>query len=364
MEKHFFGAGSIKELKGILEQEGAKKILLVAEKEAYEKSGAKDAIVPLLVSFQVEEFSDILPNPTIEQVEKGIAVFRRFQPDVVLAVGGGSTIDTAKALNALAVQEGEPASYVRKERKIEKEGKPLIAVPTTAGTGAEATQFAVVYLGKTKHSLAHPFVLPVYSIVDARFTFSLPPRITASTGMDALSQAVESFWSAKSTAESKGYAREAIQLAFQSLEKAVNNPDEEVRTAMAKAAYLSGRAINIAETTACHAVSYPITSYFGVPHGHATALTLPSMILFNSGVGEEDCTDERGTEYVRKTMDELAGIMGVKDGREAKEKIEKLMDAIGLERKLEKLGVKTQENMETIVSNGFNPERVKNNPRL
>jgi alcohol dehydrogenase class IV len=155
-------------------------------------------------------------------------------------------------------------------------GKPLIAIPTTSGTGTEATCFAVVYIDKTKYSLKHSSILPDYTIIDPTLTHAMPPLVTAATGMDALAQAIESYWGVKSTHESQAYAREAITLTLAYLKAACQN-EVEARDAMSRAANLAGKAINLTETTACHAVSYPITSYFNVPHGHAVALTLASM---------------------------------------------------------------------------------------
>ncbi|HZX49811.1 MAG TPA: iron-containing alcohol dehydrogenase, partial [Candidatus Paceibacterota bacterium] len=181
-------------LKEILEKEKPRKVLLFAD-SAYEKSGAKEKLSPVLKSFEVEVFSDIAPNPTLEQIEKGIGACKSFGPDLVVAVGGGSVLDTAKAANLLAAQEGTPVSYIKKEKEIAKQGKPLVAIPTTAGTGAEATRFAVVYIDNIKYSFSHEFLLPRYAVIDAELTYSLPPNVTADSGMDALAQAIEAFWS-------------------------------------------------------------------------------------------------------------------------------------------------------------------------
>ena len=358
------GEGSALNLEAILKKGKPQKILLVVGQNAYEKSGAKALFSPILKNFEVAVFSEFEENPKIEDIKKGIDVFRSFSPDMVLAVGGGSALDMAKSVNALAVQEGDPLDFVLKKKELKNSGKPLVAVPTTAGTGAEATHFAVAYIDKTKYSLAHPFLLPTYSIVDPQFTFSLPSRITASTGMDALAQAMESYWSNKSTDESKGYAREALLFIIPNLNIAVNNPTKEARLAMSKGAHLAGKAINISQTTASHAISYPITSFFGVAHGHAVGLTIPSMLLFNSEVDEATVQDQRGLDYVKKTMTEIFDLLNVKNGTEAKKMIEDLMVSIHLETGLQELGIKTEQDRELIIKNGFNPERVKNNPRV
>ena len=131
---------------------------------------------------------------------------------------------------------------------------------------------------------------------------------------------------------------------------------------MAEAAFLSGKAINIAKTTACHAISYPITSYFGVPHGHAVSLTVGAMLKYNSKVTESDALDKRGTSYVRQIIGEIVELFDLRSVEEVGDKIHALMENIGLSIKLSDLKIKT-ENIEVIIKNGFNPDRVKNNPR-
>jgi len=182
--------------------------------------------------------------------------------------------------------------------------------------------------------------------------------------MDALSQAIESYWCIDSTEESKDYARKAIKLIMGNLIDAVDNPTRESREAMAEASFLAGKAINISRTTACHAIAYPITSYFGVPHGHAVALTLAQMLVYNSKVTEKDILDKRGINYVHETLKEIAGLIGADDIQDANKRITSLMEEIGLKTRLSEIGVKTDEDIEIIIKNGFNPQRVNNNPRL
>ena len=129
-----------------------------------------------------------------------------------------------------------------------------------------------------------------------------------------------------------------------------------------QAANLAGKAINISKTTACHAVSYPITSHFGVPHGHAVTLTLGKMFVYNSHVSDQDCLDSRGVNYVCKVMEDLCKMLGVDSSDKAEKKIHDLMDRIGLKKSLGELGINNK-GLEIILNEGFNPERVKNNPR-
>lgn len=239
----------------------------------------------------------------------------------------------------------------------------MIAIPTTAGSGSEATYFIVYYIGKEKQSEGTPNVtLPDYSISDPQFTISLPAQITASTGMDALSQAIESYWSVNSTSQSRQFSQKAINLLLKNLEQAVNTPSLNSRENVMRAANLAGKAINITKTTAPHSISYPITSYFQIPHGHAVALTLGEMLIYNSNVNEEDCLDKRGKEYVKATIQEINNMLGVSASIQARGKIQALMNQIGLETKLSKLGFNSRD-IGLIIEKGFNLDRIKGNPR-
>ena len=364
LQQEYIGFNSINNLKNILSRHHPLNIFLVSGKNSYEKSGAKAILDVILTNYNVVHFHDFDVNPKLTDIKKGIKIFMKNKCDFVIAVGGGSAIDIAKSINLFAANIEEPIEYIKKGKNIENKGNTLIAIPTTAGSGSEATHFAVIYIDKIKYSLENYFILPDYAIVDPQFTMSLPKSLTASSGIDAFSQAIESCWSINSTKESKKHAKEAIKLTIKYLPKDVGNTSEESREAMAKAAHLAGKAINISKTTACHAISYPITSYFNVPHGHTVALTIPSMLAYNSNVNEEDLLDKRGVNYVKKTINEIAKMLGCANVKDAIIKIQNLMKQIGLATRLSELGIKTNEDIEIIIKNGFNPGRVKNNPRL
>ena len=218
----------------------------------------------------------------------------------------------------------------------------------------------MLYVDGVKHSLDHPSVMPDVAIVDASLTTSLGPRATAITGLDALAQGIESIWSVNSTPESRRDAERAVALATARLEDAVLRPSREAREAMALAAHLSGRAINLTRTTACHAASYPMTVHHGIPHGHAVALTLPAMLAFNAQVGATDVTDPGGVEAVRAKVDIVLRLLGARDAAEGRDRLLRLMRRIGLETSLAQLGV---HDVDQIVAEGFNPDRAGNNPR-
>ncbi len=365
-QQEYIGYGVIDKLKEVLLAKNPKRIFLVRGKDSYTKSGAAKFIDPLLKDYQVSEFFDFEVNPKLEDIERGIVEFKKIDPDLVIAVGGGSAIDIAKAINVLSCQDHAPQQIIRGDEKIVNSGKYFVAIPTTSGTGSEATRYAVVYIDKTKYSLAHQlYTFPDVAIVDPNLTISLPAKITASTGMDAFGHSIESFWSVSSTDQAKDYAREAILLITNNLATAVkNSSNKRARMAMSKASNLAGKAIEITRTTACHAISYPFTSYFQVPHGHAVALTLSSILEFNSKVTEDDVLHPKGATYVRETIQELVTILGTQSVEDAKRYLNNFLDGVGLTRNLQKLGVKSEEDIDTIIQNGFNPDRVKNNPRL
>lgn len=362
IQKEHFGYGSIGRLRKAIERYRLKRILLVTGKASYFACGAERLLRRSLSGCDIFRFCDFAVNPRLNDVEEGIGRFKQHNCDGIVAVGGGSVIDMAKLINIFAAQKGAILQYIQGKRKIENRGKPLIAVPTTAGTGSETTHFAVLYVDKVKYSVDNPHILPDVAIIDPQLTLSMPPHLTAATGMDALAQAIESYWCINSTKKSKEYAREAIALIVKNLLKAVNNPSRRSRWAMSKAAHLSGRAIDITKTTLSHAISYPLTSYFKVDHGHAVGLTLGSVLAYNSGVSAKDVADKRGVCYVKKTIDELNGLLGCSDARESRKMIHALMQAAGLKTRLSYLGVTTQEDMRTILDN-VDIERAENNPR-
>ncbi|MBY8989910.1 MAG: phosphonoacetaldehyde reductase [Candidatus Lokiarchaeota archaeon] len=363
--KEFIGNGSIKILHKILMENNFKNVFFITGKSTLTQKNIKKVLGLIEKKCQLFHYDEISPTPTVKGVNRVLNSFNKGNFDLIVAMGGGSALDIGKSLAVFSKNEGNVKDFLLKKKKIQYQPTPLILIPTTAGTGSEVTHFAVIFDGYTKYSLAdEKYIHADYAIIDPELTYTLPKRITAYTGMDALSQGIESYWNVNSTEKSKEYASKAIKLVMENIIKAVHGPDKNSRYNMAIAANYAGKAINITKTTACHAISYPITSYFKVPHGHAVVLTLPSMIVFNSEVNENDVLDSRGFDYVKNIMADLTTLLGAKSFLEAKEKLNDILKRIGLETKLSDLGVSTQEEIEIIIKNGFNPERVKNNPRL
>lgn len=361
----FIGNGSIKILHKILVENNCKNVFFITGKSSLTQKNIKNVLGLIEKTCSFFHYDAISPTPTVKGVNRVLNSFNKGNFDLIVAMGGGSALDIGKSLAVFSKNEGNVKDFLLKKKKILYQPTPLILIPTTAGTGSEATHFAVIFEGHTKYSLAdEKYIQADYVIIDPELTYTLPKKITAYTGMDALSQGIESYWNINSTENSREYARKAIELVMDNIIRAVQNPDKNSRYNMAIAANYAGKAINITKTTACHAISYPFTSYFKVPHGQAVILTLPSMIIFNSEANENDVADSRGLDYVKKIMADLITLLGAKSSSEAKKKIENILNKIGLETKLSDLGVTNQEEIEIIIKNGFNPERVKNNPRI
>ncbi|MBY9019120.1 MAG: iron-containing alcohol dehydrogenase, partial [Candidatus Lokiarchaeota archaeon] len=167
----YIGFDSVKNLKDILEKNNFKKIFLITGRKSFEQMEIKSIILDALSEVQFYQFNDFTPNPKIHDIKKGLDLFKKMDFDAIIAVGGGSVLDMGKAISIFSSNEGDPVKIIKKETEITKKGIPLIRIPTTAGSGSEATHFAVIYIGKTKYSLAdQEFLKPEYVIVDPQFT--------------------------------------------------------------------------------------------------------------------------------------------------------------------------------------------------
>ena len=251
------------------------------------------------------EFSDFSPNPKYESVVAGIETYRQHHCNMIIAAGGGSAMDVAKCIKLFAFMNLAENCLTQ---EIVANDIPLLAIPTTAGTGSEATRFAVIYYQGNKQSVNHTSCIPEYVLMDPELLATLPMYQRKATMLDALCHAVESFWSVNATEESQKYAAEAIQLVLKEEEAYLANMPEG-NEQMLLAANLAGKAINLTQTTAGHAMAYKLTTLYGLAHGHAVALCVerlwPYMVRHT-----EDCMDERGTAYLDEMFRKLAEVMG------------------------------------------------------
>jgi len=265
----YLGHNALLDLKKQLLDLNVKRLFLVRGNASYAACGAESALTPIFAELGIEyvEYREFSANPKIEEAKEGVNKFIHSQTNCILAIGGGSVMDMAKLIRHYAAEQRSKAT--------------LLAIPTTAGTGAEATHFAVVYVDGKKQSIEADDILPDMAFVYPPFTYDNSSYLTACTGFDALAQAIEAFWNKNATDESNQYALKAIGYLHKQLPKCVEHPTNELRDDLAIGAYWAGRAINITKTTAPHAFSYAFTSKCGYPHGHAVALTFPFFAELN-----------------------------------------------------------------------------------
>ena len=273
-----------------------KKILLVTGKTSYSQSGAQAILNHVLKDEMTFRFYDFEVNPKIDDAIRGVNFARENNIELIIAVGGGSAIDMAKLIKAFYASPNDCYELARGKLEMSDPCIPLIAVPTTAGSGSEATHFAVVNIGYDKYSLASQLLLPYIAVLDGNLIDTCSPYQKACNGLDALAQSIESAWAAGSTEQSRGYAFEAVELCAKNL-KSVVEGDANLLTlqGMSNAAHRAGKAINISKTTAAHAWSYGITNHHGIPHGHAVWLTLPKIFKMHTTADIEQVGDARGT---------------------------------------------------------------------
>lgn len=353
--EEIFGTGSIGKLKEIIKNVTPRRVFIISGSRSYEICGAKNVLNSLLAGIEVKRHHDFEENPKFDDLMKGAGLIRDYNPDMVIAVGGGSVIDTAKLISVLPADTRLAEKIIKVKVCLPGKIAPLVVIPTTSGSGSEATHFAVCYLDKQKYSVADETLLPDYAILDPGLTYSMPPYQTAVSGADALCQAVESYWANSATDESRRYASEAIKLILNNLEIAVNNPDPAIRLAMSKGANLAGKAINISKTTAPHALSYGFTMYHGIHHGHAVSLTLGEFILFNSKKAFESSDEELNIR-----MAEIFALFGCKNAESTRSRFRQIMKAVGLQTRLSDMRISNLDICQLV--EGVNSERLNNHP--
>ena len=321
-----------------------KNLLLVSSASSRARNVNNGVLRKMLAGRRVIHFDDFSPNPTDEQVSRGAAVCEAMGEGVILSLGGGSSLDLGKLIYAAVKFAGR-----------------LWAIPTTFGTGSEVTQFATYYQNGRKKSLDTPDVIPELYVLSDSFTDQIPGTVAAQTVADAFCQATESYWSVRSTVESRAHARSAIQTIWPIIRRGrIQAGDHQD---LLRGANLAGQAIQITRTTGPHSLSYPVTSRFGVPHGQAVVLFLPTFVAFNANVTADDCVDRRGFGSVRDAMRDIFEILGVRDGGEAKQLLTETFKQLGLRMSLGTLGI-AEKDFKVIMEEGFTPERMGNNPRL
>ncbi|QLJ52645.1 MAG: iron-containing alcohol dehydrogenase, class IV [Candidatus Fermentimicrarchaeum limneticum] len=338
--KIIFGRGSIDR---VWENVDKKKVLLVTGKSGFREQTARK-IRKQLGSAEIAVYDKVEPNPTYQNVDEGVELVSDARSQMIIALGGGSVIDAAKLIALLAVNEGDAYDYAFRGKKIERKGLPLLAIPTTAGTGSEVTPFAVISdkEKKLKAPVRNRYLFPKVAVVDPQLTASMPKELTANTGADALAHALEALWSKKAGPITDYLALRAVKIIFENLKKACDEPQNiEVREEMSLASLLGGMAISNAWTGPAHAISYPFTTHFGVAHGNACSLTLPEVMEFNALKSEK--------------INRITQLYGP-------EKLRELFKGVGLKTKLSEVGVKKEDIpviLEGVVASTLETNMVK-----
>jgi len=305
------------------------------------------------LGIKLTKFDDFKPNPLYESVVEGVKVLHENECDMILAVGGGSAMDVAKCIK-LYSNMNPNENYLKQE--IVPNDLPFCAMPTTSGTGSEATRYAVIYYNGEKQSVTSESFIPSMVIFDASVLKTLPMYQKKSTMLDALCHSIESYWSVNSTKESREYSKTAIKAILANLDGYLAN-DEKANENMLSASNTAGKAINITQTTAGHAMCYKITSLYGIAHGHAAALCVRKLWPYMVA-NTDKCIDPRGEEHLKGIFAELADAFGCgNDAKAACDKFETLFNSLELE--IPKM--KSEEDL-TVLKGSVNPVRLKNNP--
>lgn len=346
------GWGSLEELPRLSKDLG-ERILLVTGRSAMKRSGILDRVTKLLMDVNqiILVFDQVEPEPHWDTVNNGVRLAKDKECQVIIGLGGGSVLDTAKAIAGIANKKTSVEEY-QTGQKLEFSGLPYIAIPTTSGTGAEVTPNAVLINKKKgiKKSFRDPLLSAKVAIIDPELTIFLPPKITAYSGMDALCQAIESFVSLGSNPITDNLCLGAIRLIGRSLLKSYRNGrDIQARTDMSYGSVLGGIALFNARMGIVHGIVHPLGVKYGLSHGLLCGLLLPHAMEFNLNVAEEK-------------YNQLAPLLGGKDAKGCISRIRELLSNLDFPKSLGELGVK-EEDFSDIARESMPSGSLKANPR-
>jgi len=335
----------------LLRESGARHILLVCggsirflELNRYFEE------LPKRTGIRVSRFSGFSPNPTYDCVTEGVRLFRQENCDFVAAVGGGSAIDVGKCIK-LWCRSDSSENYL-KQQPVPNQ-IPLLAVPTTAGSGSEATRFAVIYYQGRKQSIMNESCVPSAVFFDPGALDSVPDYHRKASLLDALCHGIEAFWSVNATRQSRMYSARAIRLILSAWEGYLRCGCGGAD--MLRAAHLAGKAINIAQTTAGHAMAYGLTTKYGIAHGHAAALCVAALWPYMLE-HMDDCVDVRGSTHLIAVLRDLSNAMGCATVTRAAERFQSLLNGLALKKPE---AVTADLDLLTVL---VAPERLRNHP--
>ena len=339
-ETSYFGPGARKVLPEVIQRLGKKKALVVTDKGLIQFGVAKmvtDVLDEAGVAYDV--FSEVKPNPTVKNVQDGVAAFKASGADLLVAIGGGSAMDTAKGIG-IVVANPEFADVVSLEGCAPTKNKsvPMVALPTTAGTAAETTiNYVIIDEEKKKKMVCvDPNDIPAVAMIDAELMYSLPRGLTAATGMDALTHAIEGYITKGAWEMSDMFEIEAIRMISRYLPVAVDEPQNpEGRNGMAVAQYIAGMAFSNVGLGLVHGMAHPMGSLFDVPHGVANALLLPTVMEYNM----PECIDKYPRIAEAMGVD-IKGMTPQEASQAAVDAVRALAIRVGIPQHLSDLGIK------------------------
>ena len=361
-EMSYFGAGSRAVLADEIRKRGLKKVFVVTDKDLV-RFGVVAKVTDMLDVEKIEYniFSDIKQNPTVVQVKEGVKAFIQSGFDVIVAIGGGSSIDTAKAIGII-VANPEFSDVVSLEGVANTKNKsvPIIALPTTAGTAAEVTINYVITDEENvkKMVCVDPNDIPVLSIVDAELMLSLPPGLTAATGMDALTHAIEGYITKGAWEMSDMFELKAIEMIAKHLPIVVENPSDVVaRDGMAVAQYIAGMGFSNVGLGLVHGMAHPLGAYYDIPHGVANALLLPVVMQYNA-----ESSIDKYVDIARAMGVKVDNLSPQKAAQAAVDAVKSLATRVGIPERLRDLNVK-EEDLERLAKSAFEDVCTPGNPR-
>ena len=351
-----FQTSSKSDLIKFIDNKSFEKILVIAGSKSFALSGLKE----FFLNIKEKNIKFFFKKKTIPEYSELLEIVKEIQnysPDLIIAAGGGSVLDYAKIANVIELNSNTKREITSSSYKLKKKERRLLAIPTTAGSGAEVTSNAVIYINNIKYSIEGDLVKPDHFFLIPDFITGASNMIKASAGFDAIAQSIESLISRNSNNESVDYAKKSLNLSFEFFIKFLSKPNHENTCAMALAANLSGKAINISKTTAPHAVSYPFTALFNVNHGHAVSLTLNKFMVFNyENLGSSNVTFD-----LKKRFEILFDLTKSKNINDFNMHIIQIKREANLEHNFKKLGIDIESSISKIMG-GINNQRLINNP--
>ena len=347
---------SISLIKKKLLSKNIKKVLIISGQNSYYKTGAKKIFENLLINKKKFFFIKKSNIPDFNELVKIINFKELINPDLIIAIGGGCVIDYAKICRVFNKNKNLKNKIINSDFFDEKRIK-LLAIPTTAGSGAEVTSSAAIYIKNIKYSVEGSILKPDFYCLIPKLFLSSSQKIDASSGFDAISQSIESILSKKSTKQSVDLSKNPIKKKFDNFYDFLKNKNLSNSYKMALGANLSGKAISISKTTAPHALSYPFTAHFKVPHGHAVSLTLNKFLKFNY----LNLNESKSSFNLKKRFEILFNLTKSRNLYELDHFILELKKKALLEQDFLKLGIHINRDIHKIV-NGINDKRLSNNP--